>query len=418
MTPPRLLEDTPEQLQPNLWPGLNRFAKTLATLLPTLPHSAPVLLHGDWGAGKTTVLHALQERIPHPDGSPRRTIWFDAWRYDGAEVLLPALVRRVWSAADEAKQKSWRTDGTLKALWHAAVAVGLRMAPTVIEAAGQKNLAKLVSAIGSVASGGGGDASDGPPDDPTRVLYEKFAEVIHQGWDGERPLIIVDDLDRCRPDSAVALLDGIRTLVANAPELRCNFVVALDRGVLVEAISQKFTGISGYDGHRYLEKVFPLTFAVPQPEGVHVNWLIDHYCDALGGPLDAADLRDAVKETFALPVFANPRLLKRALNRLALVRHFEGAPATVAQDRALVDWLAATDRWPVLRRMLQRYRDDQWKPVQHAVSNSGAADEHLAQQLLAQYGARDWLGQRFFQANVSRLGTMRDAEARLQACAL
>jgi len=89
----------------------------------------------------------------------------------------------------------------------------------------------------------------------------RFSRLVTEAFDGAAPVILIDDLDRCSPDGAVALLDGIRLLVTGGPELRCNFVVALDRGVIAARSVAKFQGISGYDGNRYLEKIFPVSFA-------------------------------------------------------------------------------------------------------------------------------------------------------------
>jgi hypothetical protein len=92
-------------------------------------------------------------------------------------------------------------------------------------------------------------------------------------------MIFIDDLDRCSPEAAVSLIEGIRLLVTNQAggreDLPCRFVMAMDRQILVRAIQHKFAGIGGYDGNRYLEKVFPLAFAVPPPHPAAVNELVE-----------------------------------------------------------------------------------------------------------------------------------------------
>jgi tRNA A37 threonylcarbamoyladenosine biosynthesis protein TsaE len=50
-----MLDDFPIEQDKPLWRGLYQFADQLAKMLPTFPTSSPVLLSGDWGAGKTTL---------------------------------------------------------------------------------------------------------------------------------------------------------------------------------------------------------------------------------------------------------------------------------------------------------------------------------------------------------------------------
>lgn len=73
-------------------------------------------------------------------------------------------------------------------------------------------------------------------------------------------IVFVDELDRCRPNYAIELLEGIKHLFG-VPGVF--FVIATNIGQLSESIKAVYG--SGFDGHRYLKRFFDLTYVLPQP---------------------------------------------------------------------------------------------------------------------------------------------------------
>jgi hypothetical protein len=205
----------------------------------------------------------------------------------------------------------------------------------------------------------------------------------------------------------------------------------MDRDVLVRAISAKFASIGAYDGNRYLEKVFPLAFALPVPEknatGHLVRKLLKQQRGAavrLGsGEQNEWDRwHEALSTALSDMHFANPRLIKRCINRFAFIKHFElaaGAPIEDAHggddsDIVLAKWLAATERWPALRRMIQQRRDE-WQRIEQALM--GQASGPLgpdAESLLTERGGSPWLRAEIFAGNNASIARYQGAELRLR----
>ena len=73
--------------------------------------------------------------------------------------------------------------------------------------------------------------------------------------------IFVDELDRCRPDYAIELLEGIKHLFG-VPGVY--FIVATNMQQLGE--STKAIYGSGFDGHRYLKRFFDMEYFLPLPD--------------------------------------------------------------------------------------------------------------------------------------------------------
>ena len=282
------LHDVPERDYAKLWGGLQKFAGQLAEIVPGLPTTSPVLISGDWGSGKTTLLHAVQQKLKDETA----TIWFDAWRYEGESALLPALIRSVWLQTPSDLQQDEEAKGFFRTAWKCAVAVGIRAAPLVAKTAGIPFLPDLLEGVTAEAveddlNAVGSGRSIKPPPDPTELMWENFAKILRRGWEEHPVIILIDDLDRCSPENAVALLGGVRILINRSTHgdgtpdfLACRFMVALDKRVMAQAIAKKFGGIDNYDGNRYLEKVFPLTFDVPIPRGREVGRLVGRFLQA------------------------------------------------------------------------------------------------------------------------------------------
>lgn len=422
----RLADDAPEtdpRVFREVWPGLELFAERLVRILGQTPATTPVLLSGDWGAGKTTVLEALKQRLGKMDekGEPRRTvILFEAWRYDGKSSLLPALIRQVWDMAP----LEWRNrhPDMLEKLYSSAVTVGMKAAPEVAKWMAVPVLPALLTGL-QAPKAPEVPARWEPPEDPVQQLWTRFDAMVSEAWAGKpAPLVLVDDLDRCDPAGMVAVLEHIRMLVSAPKNLHCRFLVAIDRSIVVQAVGRKFDGISGYDGNRYLEKVFPLSFNLPAPTPQEVARLIEHVWGKRSTPADK-DHRDALTQALRDPFFANPRLIKRVVNKYGLVQSLE-EPETDSErpvalrNRYIARWLAATERWPRLRPLLVRQSDDYWEHLQKQLANGSHSDPD-AESLLKEQGARAWLQRELLKDNPrANLLHYRDAEARLQRLGL
>lgn len=419
------LDDRPEQRDDQLWGRLNSLAESLTRELPQLPASAPVLISGDWGSGKTTLLHATERRL-QKKGVP--VVWFEAWRHEGEILLLPALVRAIWQAAPKEYRENEDAKKNRDRLWQAAVAVCTGMGST---------LAGMLGPWGTALWGGleaayknEKEVLSSPDKDATEELWKGFQNLVNSAWPSEKskPLIIlVDDLDRCSPTGSVSLLDSIRMLVHRADQVNCRFVVALDRTVLAQAVARKFSDISQYEGNRYLEKIFPVSFDLPRLDeeaiGDFVHRLIEHLTK------DRARQREVLSLALSDPIFANPRLMKRCINRFLLLRSFEetdaarqslrGRQETEEEEQRrqviLVRWMAATERWPALRRLLSRRPPEYWHQIHAALSNPETRlPDAEAEILLREQDIQLWLRRELLGGKGSQIESYREADERLR----
>lgn len=131
-----------------------------------------------------------------------------------------------------------------------------------------------------------------------------FVERFHKDFDlildayakGRRVFVFIDDLDRCPPPRASALIRAINLLISKREQLV--FVLAMDRGKVAAAIAADYEKLIPYlmadsqtdeaaplvasagigFGHRFVEKFVQLPFAVPTPNDAD----LESYIASLG----------------------------------------------------------------------------------------------------------------------------------------
>lgn len=427
---PRLLPDDPigapeAEHGGLLWSGLTELAGRIDALIDVDDGRTPVLVTGPWGSGKTTVLRQLQLRREARPQTPQGktagppTIWFEAWQHSGQGQLLPALCWTIWQQIPEDRRQDEQAQARLSRILQIAGTAALGFAATAGGVAatlsGAGWMAPLIGALAPASIGKdlrGLQVTDKPTHRPGRPplveLHDALDALLRFGWadkgerdlpPGREPVIIVDDLDRCPPDEALALLDQLRTLVTWGERLPCRLVMAVDRGVLHEAVRHRFRGLEDYDGNRYLEKVFPMTFAIGSPGDQEVARLVRAQVAWMvaknPGRWEATALgawSAALMDALTAPDFHNPRLIKRVVSRFFLFQDWDdGGDIDLV---GLAGWLAACERWPRLREVVALWSDAQWTELRAAVHRAPGQDHLLpppAPALLAEKGVRTWL---------------------------
>lgn len=92
---------------------------------------------------------------------------------------------------------------------------------------------------------------------PVYKLYEDISEIIQNL--PIKPIIVIDDLDRLKPDEILEVLRIIRN-TANFPNTV--FMVAFDKSYIINSLSDS----SKANSKNYIEKYFQLEFFIPYPK--------------------------------------------------------------------------------------------------------------------------------------------------------
>lgn len=264
-------------------------ATTIVKLLRDRP-DRPVTIgvHGDWGAGKSSVLEMIDAALDGQDGV--LCLKFNGWRFQGFEDAKIALIEGIVTglvekrpvlkkAADKVKNlfrcidwlKVARKGGGLALAVHTGIPT-----PDLIDTAWsvvrntfadpeklltRENLDAAIEA-GKAVLKADRETTNVPTE--IRAFREAFDELLDAA-DVKQLVVLIDDLDRCLPDTAIETLEAVRLFVFTP---RTAFVVAADEAMIEYAVRRHFPELPDTTGPRdyarnYLEKLIQVPLRIP-----------------------------------------------------------------------------------------------------------------------------------------------------------
>jgi len=345
---------------------LNRseVVSTIDAVLRDIAPPACVAVYGSWGAGKTSVLEMAKARWTDGGG---QAVWFDPWEHERRPDILGPLILAIAAARPRSVGRpiGLLAKGLVRALGKLAGSVQWE-----VGIPGAKAKLSLEDSITEFRDG----SREFSYKDEIKEIKEDFAALVKAlvGDDDGKPLVVfLDDLDRCLPETTVTLIDAVKLLLCSrSGELglaRVVFVFGLDRQIVGEAIRNRYGGASSYTGENYLEKIFDLSIELPQVTGPAAAAFLDVLSEGIKG------FRPAFGSCLAaIPAFANPRVIKRSVNRFRLFAALHGSDAPperrLAYDKLISDdeavarfvcWVCGSERFRSFRRYLLEVPDDE-----------------------------------------------------------
>ena len=226
---------------------------------------------GSWGSGKSTVLRliesALVERNADQEDERILVVSSDPWRYDPAVGAKATLISEVLSALKTELERKGGTSEKAQNLllklakrvnWFKALKVAARTSIT-LQLPSLDDLSGLISE--PVTEG---------TEAENRTLDEfrgDFAELISNDALHHvlRVVVLVDDLDRCLPDTVVETLETMR-LFLSVPKM--SFVIAADEERVADALRQRYPRTESAipeeePAKLYLHKIVQTTLKLP-----------------------------------------------------------------------------------------------------------------------------------------------------------
>lgn len=263
--------------------GFDYLVDSLEVVL-TEPRLLPVTVGvlGDWGSGKTSLLHMVADRLG--DTGDYVVVEFSPWRYEAYDDVKAALMDAVLTKLESRLPKATdpeRASGLLRRLrgkvariMRGPAAAGKVLAPAVggALAAGQGVDPSIGAAAGEALVAGVEAAATAPEPAPevAPVIFEsvsdfrdEFEELIEGLPEVKSTVVLVDDLDRCLDDTIIDVFEAIRLFLQVS---RTAFVIAANRAIVQAAIEGRYPAKAAGDpalGKDYLEKIVQIEIAVP-----------------------------------------------------------------------------------------------------------------------------------------------------------
>lgn len=309
-------------------------------------------LDGEWGSGKSSLLHLIERSLGQLPEDKRPTIInFRPWLIGDRDALLTTLFSDL---ADKiAHVHLSRGDATQETILKAKKAAEtVRDFGKVLTRAGE-----LLEAIDGVAPtagwwgkivGGVGKSFDKEPKAPDlAALKDKITEDLREL--DHRFIITVDDVDRLEPKEVIEVLRLVRS-VADFPNII--YLLCYDAERVAEAIT---SGARVANGAAYLEKIVQLTVMLPKPEPFELRqWFEEDLRTIIGTVPDR--VRDRLKTVIDQEGGHQLRTPRSVVRTLDSIRFFWPALRDEKIDVADLVWIQLLkDGSPKFYRWIEAY---------------------------------------------------------------
>jgi KAP family P-loop domain len=248
---------------------------TLTQVVTWAVGSFVLAVDGSWGSGKTTFLNMWQVKL---NEAGHLCLYLNAWKSDFVEDPLVAVVGELSIAIKKNRPDNGNVEATIKKVEERAKSIFKRLIPIGvkiathgvldIDTASEKILSDLT---GETAQDLIKDYYKGKSDidDFREDLISLVTALQKPDRDPVKIVIVIDELDRCRPTYAVQLLERIKHLFDVEGVV---FVLGIDREQLSHSIKALYG--SEFEAKGYLKRFIDLDYRLPEPE-------LGCYCSSL-----------------------------------------------------------------------------------------------------------------------------------------
>ena len=300
--------------------------EVLTTLIGSIEGPCVLGIDAAWGNGKTTFLGMLYQHLAD-EGFP--VAKFNAWASDYSSdpfvALSAELTNAIRARVDESSSKEMLEDAekrTKDVLKH--------MVPGLL-----RSVLAQIPMLGPVATEAIDSVFASYSDAPLSAYKEakgsveafqaflgKMAKAVSKPPENRPLVLLIDELDRCRPPYAVELLEVAKHLFSVDGII---FVLAVNRGELAHSVRALYGG--EFDALGYLGRFFDVEYRLPEPDRTD---FIKAIIQSVGIPdyLERTEDKQAVHEFATLePLFGrffgdssvSLRTVARAIHHLGLV---------------------------------------------------------------------------------------------------
>lgn len=266
-----------------------KHGKSLKHLITNSSDKLVISIDAKWGEGKTTFLKMWQNQLSKTE-NPISNIYIDCFANDFIDDPFITVVSAITSYAEQNGKTNLKSFDDFK---KSAKKIGLQVLKISSKAA-------LRAATLNIISGEDIGAIKNDLIDTTSKFTEDFIEerinshktdidFVHEFTNtlsslasdlsnktGNPLVIIIDELDRCKPTYAVEMIEKIKHLFSIDNIV---FILAIHKRQLEEAVKCVYG--QGIDAHNYLQKFINLEFSLPKRKATSHNNDLNKYYERL-----------------------------------------------------------------------------------------------------------------------------------------
>ncbi|MCF0051638.1 KAP family NTPase [Dyadobacter sp. LJ53] len=252
--------------------GRKKYADILTQIVDEPGNGFVLAINNEWGTGKTTFVKMWQQQLQNNGFT---TLYFNAWENDFERNPLAAIMSELKVLRAKKNEEIYRS----------LLEKGAKLTKHILPAAAKAlvkqyvNIDEIVDAVVS-STEAAAEILENEIDEYAarkkslldfRADLEKFLETTK----GEKPVIfIIDELDRCRPNYAVEVLEHMKHFFAVNGII---FVLSIDKVQLGHAIRGVY-GSEQLNADEYLRRFIDLEYSIPEPDTKQfVHYLFQYF---------------------------------------------------------------------------------------------------------------------------------------------
>lgn len=308
------------------------YSKQIVNILLDKKTETPFTLgiHGEWGAGKTTLIKKIKKDLELHKNKNFEIIEFDAWKYERTDIVS-ALLQKIHS--------EFKTSKKIKEF---ATAVGLFVADQALQHYTGISLKNPINQFRNFIS-------------KIETVSASLEKIVKDKLGDGRLIIIIDDLDRCHVENVLDMLEAIKMLLYAKQVI---FVIAVDMTKIERAWQLRYEKETGLvEGRDHIDKIFQLKLSLPPKTDEEIK----SYLEKLAKSFAYTDLEYFVKSCPG----NNPRKVKRMINLLYFILlNFEipGNTQKIKNENfdvffeILITWISITMNHPDIAKKIIHHK--------------------------------------------------------------
>lgn len=252
--------------EPDDFLGRAQTGRQLSELVEKIDDPFVLALDGVWGSGKSHFLKCWVGAHKLENDGNATTVYIDAFQHDFLEEPLIALTSAISSrlVGNPKSSKAWQVAKTAAAkLWRPVARIGLAAGT-----AGLSEVAGVIVDAGLAATGAElqkqvdafwlSEESKSAAMTQFRSALIELTEPDKADDPPKKLVVVIDELDRCRPDYALSMLEVVKHFfnVSNV-----HFVIGVNLTELQNSVRARYG--AGVDAQVYLEKFINFSINLP-----------------------------------------------------------------------------------------------------------------------------------------------------------
>jgi hypothetical protein len=240
--------------------GRQQYAIVLTDIVRNFNDGFVLAIDNEWGTGKTTFVKMWKQYLVNKDF---KTLYFNAWENDFEQDILVSLISEFKELKTSKNEELFKK--VINKAFPLAKSLALGLLKTQIEKhAGNEFLKEFINQTSSSVADGLQEQIEIYTNKKKSIVefQESLKKFVSQTTDSKPVVFIIDELDRCRPNYAVELLEQLKHLFS-VPGIV--FVLSIDKIQLGNAVRGVY-GSDLIDSNEYLRRFIDIEYSIPEPD--------------------------------------------------------------------------------------------------------------------------------------------------------